>query len=166
MSFRRIAQVGKLEALVEKAEPVSPGDDLFAILEDRFERNEEAIRAAVEARSRERMKFLENTLNRRKESEIADLMAVLDDLAKSIRKELSDSGPQFVQLTLWPEEERNQLKRDIEALKARLARIPEEKKSEAAAIESRYAHPAVRTFPVAVVFLVPRSSSTGKVRPT
>ena len=164
-SFRRIAQVGKLEALVEKAEPVSPGDDLFAILKDRFERNEEAIRAAVEARSRERLKYLENTLNRRKESEIADLMAVLDDLTKSIRKELSDSGPQFVQLTLWPEEERNQLKRDIEALKARLARIPEEKKSEAAAVESRYADPTARTFPVAVVFLVPRSLA-GKVRPT
>jgi len=164
-SFRRIAQVGRLEALVEKADSVAPGDDVFAVLKDRFERHEEAIRAAVEARSRDRLKYLENTLNRRKESEIADLMAVLDDLEKSIRKELADSGPQFVQLTLWPDEERNQLKRDVEALRARLARIPEEKKSEAAAIVSRYTAPTARTFPVAVAFLVPRSSF-GKVRPT
>jgi hypothetical protein len=122
------------------------------------------VRAAVEARSRDRLKYLQNTLTRRKESEIGDLMTVLDDLAKSIGKELGDSGPQFVQLTLWPEEERNQLKRDMEALKARLARIPDEKESEATAIESRYADPAARTFPVAVVFLVPRSM-LGKVRP-
>ncbi len=96
-----------------------------------------------------------NTLNRRKENEIADLMAILDDLVKSIRKELSDSRPQFVQLTLWPEEEHNQLQRDIRALKARLARIPEEKKNETTAVESRYADLTARTFPVAVVFLVP-----------
>ena len=164
-SFRRIDRVGRLETLVDKAVPIVPGEDLFAILKDRFEKHEEAIRASVEARSRDRLKYLGNTLNRRKESEIADLVTVLDDLSKSIRKELSDSGSQFVQLTLWPEEERNQLKRDIEALKARLTRIPEEKKSEAAAVESRYADPTARTFPVAVVFLVPRSLA-GKVRPT
>lgn len=164
-SFRRIAQVGKLEALVDKAESIVPGDDIFAVLKDRFERHEEAIRDTVEARSRDRLKYLENTLNRRKESEIGDLMTVLDDLARSIVKELADTGPQSVQLTLWPEEERNQLSRDMEALKTRLARIPEEKKGEAAAVESRYANPTARTFPVAVVFLIPYSM-LGKVRPT
>jgi superfamily II DNA or RNA helicase len=164
-TFRRITQVGRLEALVEMAEPIVPGDDVLAVLKDRFERHEEPVRAAVEARSRDRLKYLQNTLARRKESEVGNLMTVLDDLAKSIRKELADSGPQFVQLTLWPEEERNQLKRDMESLKARLARIPDEKKSEATAIESRYADPTARIFPVAVVFLVPRSM-LGKDRPS
>ncbi|SHG33104.1 SNF2 family N-terminal domain-containing protein [Desulfacinum infernum DSM 9756] len=155
--FRRITRIRRLEALTDMAIPVDPSDALFAVLKDRFERHEEAIRHAVEARSRERLRYLHNTLNRRKESEIGDLIAVLDELEKSIRKELEDSGPRFVQLTLWPVEERNQLKRDLESLKARLARIPDEKKKETAAIESRYADPMARTFPVAVVFIVPRS---------
>ncbi len=155
--FRRIDRVSKLESLVDTATAVVPDDSLFAVMKDRFQRHEDSIRAAVEARSRDRLKHLRNTLIRRKESEVGDLMSVLDDLEKSIRKELQDSGPQYVQLTLWPVEERNQLKRDIESLRARLSRIPEERKSEAAAIESRYADPMARTFPVAAVFLVPRS---------
>jgi len=155
--FRRIDRVGKLESLVDGATAVVPGDSFFAVMKDRFQRHEDSIRGAVEARSRDRLKYLQNTLTRRKESEVGDLMTVLDDLEKSIRKELEDSGPQYVQLTLWPVEERNQLKRDMESLKARLARIPGERESEAVAIEGRYANPMARTFPVAVVFLVPRS---------
>jgi superfamily II DNA or RNA helicase len=155
--FRRITQVSRLEALVDKAESAVPGDDIFAVLKDRFERQEDEVRAAVEARSQERLRYLLNTLVRRKESEIGDLMAVLDDLEKSISKELNDSIPQFVQTDLWPEDERNQLKLDLEALKARLARIPGEKKGEAEAIESRYVEPTARTFPVAIIFLVPHS---------
>ncbi len=158
-SFRRITQVSKLEELVGKAMPTALDNDLFEILKDRFDSHEKAILAAVEARSRDRLKYLENTLNRRKESEIADLTAVLDDLAKSIRKELTDSSLQTVQLTIWPEDERNQLKQDIEALKARLARIPEEEKNEVTAIESSYANPTARTFPVAILFIVPISWS-------
>jgi len=164
-AFARITQVGRLETFVDEAVPCDVSDATFAVLKERFELHEEAIRAAVEARSRERLRYLQNTLSRLKESEIGDLMTVLDDLEKSVRKELEDTGPQSVQLSLWPEEERNQLRRDIDALKARLARIPEERKNETAAIESRYADPTARTFPVAVVFLVPRSMAE-KERPT
>ena len=156
-AFGRITQVGRLETLVDEAAPCDASDSTFAVLKERFERHEEAVRTAVEARSRDRLRYLQNTLTRRKESEIGDLMTVLSDLEKSVGRELKDSGPQSLQLSLWPEEERNQLKKDIESLRARLARIPEEKKNETIAIESRYADPTSRTFPVAVVFLVPRS---------
>jgi hypothetical protein len=50
-----------------------------------------------------------------------------------------------------------QVKKDVQALEARLARIPEERKEEKTAIEKHYANPVDRTFPVAVVFLVPAS---------
>ena len=49
------------------------------------------------------------------------------------------------------------LTRDVEALKRRLERIPEEKAAEAAAIEQRYQGYSERTFPVAVIFLLPDS---------
>jgi hypothetical protein len=78
--FARISQVGKLEALVAQGSPIEPDQTLFEVLKDRFERFEDALMAAVEARSRDRLKFLENTLDRRMKSEIADVRTVLDEL--------------------------------------------------------------------------------------
>ena len=50
---------------------------------------------------------------------------------------------------------------DTAALEARLARIPAERQQEAEAIETRYAKLNDRTFPVAVIFLVPESAAQG-----
>jgi len=157
--FTRIGQIGRLEALIDNATSAEPQGVVFGMLKERLERHEEAVRMSVEARSRERLRYLQVTLARRKHSEIEDLMAVLDDLEKCIERELADAEPRFVQSALWPDDERNQLRRDLEALRARLLRIPDERKSEAAAIEGHYSNPEARTFPVAVVFLVPSSSA-------
>ena len=62
---------------------------------------------------------------------------------------------------LFTEDERTQLRRDTAALEARLARIPAERQQEAEAIETRYAKLNDRTFPVAVIFLVPASAVQG-----
>ena len=160
--FARIRQIGWLQSLVDDAEPVEPDARIFEILADRFHEQESSIRSAVEARSRDRLRFLETTLARRKESEKKDLVSVLDELEKTIQAELKD-GQMPKQLTLpgFEEDERNQIRRDIEALKSRLARIPEERELEIAAIEKRYAGLADRTFPVGVVFLVPRNQLQG-----
>lgn len=161
--FTRITQVGRLESLVEKGVSLEPNNSLFDILRERFRRQEDSIMAAVEARSRDRLKFLENTLKRRKESEIADIWTVLDELEASIRKELG-KGRQDGQLYLsgFSPEEMAQMKKDVRALEVRLSRIPEEREKEKAAIEKYYANPVDRTFPIAVVFLVPLSQA-GKV---
>jgi hypothetical protein len=161
--FARITQVGKLEALVAQGSPIEPDQALFDVLKDRFERHADALMAAVEARSRDRLKFLENTLDRRMKSEVADVRTVLDELEASIRKELK-SNRQGGQLYLpgFSPEEMAQVKKDVHALEARLARIPKEREEEKAAIEKHYANPVDRTFPVAVVFLVPASQSRVK----
>ncbi|HAT3706636.1 TPA: hypothetical protein I8586_000782 [Citrobacter freundii] len=65
------------------------------------------------------------------------------------------------QLSLFTEDERTQLRRDTAALEARLARIPAERIQEVQAIETRYSKLDDRTFPVAVVFLVPESAMQG-----
>ena len=44
-----------------------------------------------------------------------------------------------------------------DSLRARLAAIPEEIEKERLLIAGRYAEPVARTFPVAVVFVVPES---------
>ena len=158
-TFRRIGQVGRLERLVDDAIPAEHSPALLDTLADRFRRQEESIRLAVEARSRDRLKYLENTLERRKASEIEDLTGVLTDLEAAIQRELQTPMP--AQMELWPVEQRDQLRRDVESLRARLVRIPDEREREVAAIETRYAGLVDRTFPVAVVFLVPQSSIRG-----
>jgi len=158
--FARITQVGKLEELVAQSSPIEPGQALFDVLKERFERHEDALMAAVEARSRDRLKFLENTLDRCMKSEVADVRTVLDELETSIRKELKmDRQGGQLYLPGFSPEELAQVKKDVHALEARLARIPEEREKERAAIEKHYANPVDRTFPVAVVFLVPESLS-------
>jgi hypothetical protein len=156
--FARIPQIGKLEALLAQASSIEPGQALFDVLKERFERHEDALMAAVEARSRERLKSLENTLDRRMKSEIDDVQTVLDELATSIRQELKPDR-QSAQLYLpgLSPEELAQVKKDVHALEARLARIPEEREKEKSVIEKHYANPVDRTFPVAVVFIVPQS---------
>ena len=85
---------------------------------------------------------------------------MLDELEKAIKAELNkDQQPE--QLSLFSEDERTQLRRDTAALEARLARIPTERIQEAQAIEARYDNFVDRTFPVAVVFLVPESAVQG-----
>ena len=75
------------------------------------------------------------------------------ELAQTIEAELDE--PEAVQLELFQPVERDQLQRNVQALRARLAQIPGEIEAEKAAIAARYADPQPRMFPVAVTFLVP-----------
>jgi hypothetical protein len=163
--FSRIPQQGRLQDLLDKAVTFDPKGGLLNILTERFEKQENSIRATMDARSKDRLRFLENTLGRRKDGEIADLTNALDELEKTIRNELKDDAlPQQMFLPGFEPEERNQMRKDIEALRMRLARIPEERELEKAAIEKRYAGLTDRTFPVAVVFIVPESQMGGAAK--
>ncbi|MFW0791781.1 DISARM system SNF2-like helicase DrmD [Gordonia sp. CPCC 205333] len=160
--FSRIHQVGRREELLRAAAPIAPSDALFAVLKRRFENNERAIMAAVEARSKERLDSLDKTLTDRMSHDVADLDAVLSELERAITKELrSDEEGSELYLPGLSPQEMNQVTRDIAALEARLARIPEERRAEEAAIMRQYADPVARTFPAAVIFLVPESMTTG-----
>ena len=159
-SFRRFRTRAEIERLVELSEPQdSISEARFAILKQCFEANESAILAAIDSRSKERQESLKNTLQLRKENELRNIETILDDLAKNIQKELEVPAPEL-QLTFdfFNEMEKQQYQKDLNALRARLARIPEEKIQEKAVIEKHYADAVPRTFPVAVVFLVPQTS--------
>ncbi|MET3497866.1 DISARM system SNF2-like helicase DrmD [Variovorax boronicumulans] len=159
-SFRREEGVMRVQQLLDEAQPFSANDSLFDALRVRFDRAQSAILQSVETRSKDRLKFLANTLQTRKQQEIDDIGAVLDELEKAIQRELKkDQQPE--QFSLFTEDERIQLRRDNAALEARLARVPIERIQEAQAIEARYAKLEDRTFPVAIVFLVPKSGIQG-----
>jgi superfamily II DNA or RNA helicase len=153
--FSRISQVGRIETLVEQAGAFEPSSGMLADLRQRFDRFEEPIRAATESRSRDRLKFLESTLERRKHGDIEDVTGLLTELAATLRRELEPTKVKQLELSLGLENERLQLRRDVAALQARLDRIPKEREEEIAAIERRYSGFAHRTFPVAVFFILP-----------
>jgi superfamily II DNA or RNA helicase len=156
-SFRREEGVARVQQWLDEAQPITSNDSLFDALRVRFDRAQTSILQSIDARSKDRLKFLENTLQARKRQEIDDIGVVLDELQKAIHSELKkDQEPE--QMLLFTEDERTQLKRDSAALEARLARIPTERVEEMQAIETRYANLIDHTFPVAVVLLVPESS--------
>jgi SNF2 family DNA or RNA helicase len=164
--FLRIPQQGRLQELLTKATTFDPKGGLLDILTERFEKQESSIRATMEARSKDRLNTLSNTLRLRKESEITDIENVLNDLGSTIRSELKEDSDLREMLLpgmyeFLTSSEQNQVRKDISALRARLERIPEEREMEKAAIEKRYAGLTDRTFPVAVVFLVPESQKGG-----
>jgi len=155
-AFRREDRVGKIRGWLEHSTPAELSDAAFLVLRTRFEEHRGAILDAVHARSRDRLRILRGTLERRKQEEIEDILKVLDDLERELEAELAkEELPQ--QLSLFTDEERTRLARDRAALEARLARIPKEREREVAGIKARYEDLADHTFPAAVVLLVPES---------
>jgi hypothetical protein len=163
-SFSREAHVTQVNAWLDKATSIQAGERLFEGLRRRFERNQNSILQTVEARSRDRLRNLETTLETRKQQEIGNITNVLDELERAIQQELVKAvEPEQLVLKFpdYSDEERIQVRRDTEALKLRLARIPGEKEQEIEAIRQRFEGYAVRTFPVAVILLVPERHPWG-----
>ena len=156
-SFKREEGVAKLDSWNNSSTPASIDGSQFDLLSKRFASQQESIFKAIEARSKERLTSLTKTLDNYKQKEVANIKSVLENLEKSIRAELKEeSEPK--QLNLFAEDERTQVTRDKAALEARLERIPQEIKMEVEAIERRYENFVERTFPVAIIFLVPQST--------
>lgn len=160
-NFSRETRVTQVNQWLEEASPHQANEMLFGDLANKFTSNENSIQRALEARSSDRLRNLQNTLENRKQQEFKNITSVLDELVRTIEHELKkEHEPE--QLSLFTEDERTQVRRDAEALKARLARIPEEKEQEIKAIEYRYKDFVARTFPVAVIFFVPESLAEGR----
>lgn len=159
--FRREERVTEVRRWLEKSQPATLPDATFDALRTRFDKQRDSVLAAVEARSKDRLRFLVNTIDTRKRKEVEDMRQVLDDLERALKIEIV-AEQQPLQLTLFSEDERLQLKRDQAALEARLVRIPREREEELRAIEERHSNAVEHTFPVAVVLLVPDSLATEK----
>ena len=139
------------------------GDGPLALSSDRGELSAAVndinqVRDFGTLQTKERLDSLDKTLTDRMRHDVADLDAVLSELERAITKELrpDEEGSELYLPGLSPQE-MNQVTKDIAALEARLARIPEERLAEEAAIMRQYADPVARTFPAAVIFLVPES---------
>ena len=124
-------------------------------------KHREALIKTLEARTNERAASQQKALADRADKEVADITAVLTELARTIEAEmenpeyraLGDQG--YRQLQLFSDTESDQWERNHDALRARLHAIPAEVERETTAIRARYDSPKPRMFPVAVSLLVP-----------
>ena len=153
--FRRFDTVGALEEALAAAKPWLPDGEILDDLRVVWPKIEEGVVRALEARLEDRMQYLSNTLQRRRDKEIADMTEILEELGRSISDAIEE--PDEEQLTLWTPAEKDQLRRNLDALRRRVEQIPAEIEREAEAIRRRYTDPTPRLFPVAITFLVPES---------
>ncbi len=102
---------------------------------------------------KDRIESMQKLLEERKQKEINDTRSVLNELKIMIERELAE--PDYQQLELWSNSERDQYNRNVQALRLRLKQIPDELEKEIESVNKRYADPQPRLFPVAVTFLVP-----------
>jgi superfamily II DNA or RNA helicase len=124
-------------------------------LADMWERVSGGLRGAIDARAAEREQSLRAKLDERRDDETRRITRVLDQLAQSIQDALRE--PESDQLSFWEDTERDQLKRDQDAWRLRLASVPEETARETELIRNRYATTNVLSFPAALLVCVPDS---------
>lgn len=155
--FRRFTTRSELNAVVEAIANGPVDDGVTGRLADLWDRLEDGVTKALQAREAERTETLANRLATRRDREIADVTDVMSELARRIEQELADP---VGQLELFGDDllERQ---RDVASLEARLAEIPAEIERETGRITARYSDAAPRSFPFAVVFVVPRSIAGG-----
>jgi superfamily II DNA/RNA helicase len=156
--FSRL-NVGQVEDALQHATDEEPSEGIKKRMLAVYEQHRPSLLSALEARMRDRASSMERLLAERAEKESADVRAILTELEETIREKLHD--PELRQLTFdgWAEPEREQLERNMSALRVRLRQIPDEIKRETEAVALRYADPEPRMFPAAVTLLVPNRSS-------
>ena len=154
-SYNRERGVNQINEWLLKSKPALISEQTKDALKTRFNNQENVIYKTVESRSKERLKNLESTLDRLKNIEINDITSVLNELNTLINIELKKEDAIHEQMSIFGENERTQVTKDIAAIVERQKRIESDKKAETEAIGKRYANYIDRTFPVAVIFLVP-----------
>ena len=149
-----VGETSKTAALITDV-PVP--DSMQETLLEFYQQRQPNVQSALDARAKERLESIKRTLENRAQREKNDIEQVLKELEKSIQTQLKNSENGSVyQLELWNNEEREQLTKNIDYLKHRLREIPQEIEEEKKRIDLRYSEPDIRTFPAAVMFLIPQ----------
>jgi SNF2 family DNA or RNA helicase len=157
----RFARINVTE--VEKLLADAGDDEAYEPMQKRllamWERIAPSLVQSLEGRMKDRTSGLQKKLAERSDKETQDIDAILTELKKAIETELAE--PEYEQLSLFNDPEKEQFERNRDFLRTRVKAIPDEIKRETAAIRSRYAGPQPRMFPVAVTFLVPEKMRKG-----
>jgi SNF2 family DNA or RNA helicase len=145
--------VGQLQAIQNNTSFNEPSSAIQEKLQVLYPKVIPALMNSLEARQKDRMDGVQKLLTERADFESANIESILSELAASIKAELNE--PDVYQLELFSSEEKEQLNRNMDALRRRLAAIPDEIIQEKTIIHNRFANPQFRMFPVAVEFIIP-----------
>jgi hypothetical protein len=156
--FSRL-NLGKLDKVLAAATNDEAFEPMQKHLLELWDKFATALAQSLEARMKDRTSGLQRKLGERAEKEVQDIKTILLELKKAVDTELND--PEYQQLTLFDDLEKDQFERNRDFLRDRSKAIPAEIERETAAIKSRYAEPQPRMFPVAVAFLVPERMRRG-----
>ena len=151
--------VGQVSESVTSATEAVPTESVRQRLLDMWDTLAPSLQQALTTRTRDRTKGLEKQLLERSAKEAKDIESILLELKRAIEKELQD--PEYRQMELFSNPEKEQFERNKDFLRIRVKQIPDEIKRETEAIQSRYLDPQARMFPVAVTFLVPQKLARG-----
>jgi len=151
-SFRRM-NVGQVQNALDAATNQEVSTSMQDRLAKLWSSIEPGLLNSLHARMDDRINGMQKILKDREKKEIDDITAILNELERAIRKEFKE--PEYRQLNLWSDSERDQLRRNENALRVRLEEIPVELEREIESTQQRFADPKPRLFPVAVTFLVP-----------
>jgi superfamily II DNA or RNA helicase len=134
--------VGQVTAALNAATGREPSPAMQHRLLELYPRLVPSLSAALEARTKDRMDGILSLLAERSQVESRNIESILNELAHSIRQELD--VPEVLQLELFTSEEKEQLNRNMDALRRRLAAIPGEIEQEKQVIGKRFSNPQTR----------------------
>ncbi|GLZ14516.1 helicase SNF2 family protein [Actinomadura sp. NBRC 104425] len=162
--FRRLENLTRLKEMLDRglASGIAASPHLRQRMIDRWRdaRVRDGLLSAIEWRVSTRREQLERKLAQRREAEQKRIVANLDQFAATLRAKLADDEEDdalFSRIEASKnEEELRQYRRDRQSWEERLGRLEIERDRELEAIAARYRDPRSHTFPVAVIFVVPR----------
>jgi hypothetical protein len=131
--FSRL-NVGQTKDALAAATVDEPSDSMKRILLRLYKEHHEALVKALEARMKDRTEGLAKFLSEREAKEVEDIRSILTELKKTIEAELADSGLNQLTFDGWTDPEREQLERNMNALRARVLEIPKEIERETSAM--------------------------------
>lgn len=156
--FSRLNAQYQLRHLLDQMRDTPASEAHQAKLRDLWPKIEAPLLRSLEVRRDERLKNYEEQLLDRAQQQADAIEEILRQLQRTIEAELAEHDqPQQLEMRFagWNDQEREQLSRDVNALRTRLAQIPAEIEQEKERIINRVLDPTPRLFPVAVVFLIP-----------
>jgi superfamily II DNA or RNA helicase len=161
--FRRLENLTVLGGILDRA--LTKGAPASPVIQDRlaaqWPRARDALVAAIDRRTDERIRSLHAKLAGRQEDENRQIVTNFERFAATLRKALAESeaeeGTLFSRVEgRGDEREIAQFRRDRQSWQDRLARLEAERDRELARIAARYRDIRPHGFPVAVIFVVPR----------
>jgi superfamily II DNA/RNA helicase len=159
--FRRWESVRRLGDLLDRAlsqgTPATPRAQAQAA--ERWESARPGLEAAIRWRTDTRHESLKRQLDQRRDAESRRITTNIEQFADTLRRQLAKGDEEdtlFAEIETRSRDEIRQYHNDRRSWEGRLRRLSDDRDLELQQIAARYADPRPHSFPVAVIFVVPK----------